>query len=597
MPCSPSGKVQWLHIHALSERIDALASTLRVPDYEPLRDSPDMPFKFDDLVDFSGAVRFQVSTGTTSVTDQHLTDGVTQLMAYTLDPVLRQMSEDNNLYLVIEEDDCWCKSIFKVDVGTGVPRLKNIDVLGCCQSLEMPQPGDSLDVSQHVVPSTWAAYMASIGNQFTNSLWTVKFACVSETVLSGFRFESNEYGAPLTDCTRQVVEAKFTWPIRKSFMRELIDKLKFILECANSGGAKFNTVRTSRADPSKTLPEGCEVTLCRAILNLDYTGSIVSSKPGCLLTGCESESATLIYPWNTPTCGGETCPGGGPKVYCQTLKDLEKIIDYVENSLRTRTETEKCVPCDCLIGIDAETYTGAAEWCVYEWAGIGWVTGFFEERLYESAEGGSTCLERDELGFLDGIITSCAGAEEPEPCGLILHSTDTTCQDNEEITYIPVTFNDFAPPFTTLSDPPWVSMQEAAEVCYEGADMEVAGGLSFSALSSTGTSPVSPITQAAIAIRIGGRFRVRMVNTFSCSGMPEDIFTKINKTVITNSGTPVNSEIAITLSWDAGENTMVSDWILVPAPAWPDAPGDSSETYTIPPDVVLRCPTGCTKTT
>lgn len=592
MPCNPSSKVQWSHVHTLADSIDDLAATLGTPDYTPLRESEDMPFKFDNLVEFSGAIRFQVAPGTTSVTDQHLSNGITQLMAYSLDPVLRQMSEDNNLYLVIEEDDCWCKSIFQVEMRGGAPSLKKVDELGCCQSLDIPQIGDSLDVGQHAVPATWAAYMAAQGNQFTNSLWTVKFACVSETVLSGYRFESAEIGAPLTDCTRQVVEAKFTWPIRRSFMIEMIDKLNYILDCANSGGAKFNTVRTSRSDPTKKLPEGCEISLCRAILNLNYVSSIVNSKPGCLLTGCEAGG--LIYPWNTPTCGGQNCPGEGPKVYCQTLLDLEKIIDFVRDSMRPRTTTEKCVPCDCVIGFESEGYTGTAEWCVYEWAGIGWVVGFFAERYYVSEDGNSNCLESDEMAFReDGILTSCAGEGSPDPCELIIISTDTNCQDNETESYIPLTFNDFAGPFTTLVGPPWVSMQDAAELCYDAAEVSIGGGTFFSASSDTGFRPVSSITQAAVAVRHGGRFRVRMPYSFACEGIPEDIFTKINKTVVTNSGDPVESEIAITLSWDAGENTMVSDWITVPPPAWPTAPGTSSETYTIPSDVVLPCPTGC----
>jgi hypothetical protein len=365
MVCSKDTPIKWSDVYAISQRIDALAVTLSTPNYARLVDVPDMPFKFPDLVDFTGAIQFAVTPETTTVIQQHLTDGVQLLAPHILDPVLYAMGTLNDLFLTVIEDSCWCTTIFKIDTNPGVPRVKEADQTGCCQSLFVPQPEDDLDYGQHIIPAAYAATYAADGNPQQGELWQIHPACVAETVESGFKFETEDAESPLTNCTREIQEAKFTWPMRKRYKAKMIEALRYIVACENNGGAIKDSILTGESGDNAYVQEDCEVTICALVRDRVERGIMNYFTPGCVAEGCQSTISPLSepdeYPWDTPTCGGSNCSENGPLFYCRTLEDLTAILTIAETGIKPY-ESGK-TGCCCPAGVDYDVETFIVDVC------------------------------------------------------------------------------------------------------------------------------------------------------------------------------------------------------------------------------------------
>lgn len=592
MSCAVDQKIEWSHIKDIADRIDDLAATLGTPDYEKLVDVEDMPFKFSSLPTFTGAIHFYLNSGTNVVWQQFLSTGTTTGNPFPLDEVLDLMGQTNDLYLVLEEDDCWCTTIFKVDtVTTGDPIVKKVPDMGCCQSIFIPQEGDPLNDEQYVIPDNYVSAYVAAGAPGTDE-WITLPACEASTQMIGFRFVPAEIGSPLHSCSRGNLSGYFTWPMRKKYMDKMIEKLEFILECANSGGAVANQIRVESTSGPEYLPEGCRTTVCALAIDQEIRGNISTSEPGCIIEGCDSSveaSEVPDYPWESPTCGGEDCDTNGPKFYCRILEDLEFILTAAESGVRPLSGTAKCSECNCVAEFEGETQFGYAEWCILEYVGIGWVTGFHVTRFYEDFFEGGTCIEIDQREFVDAIIDCDAF-----PCENVLVVEDTHCQDDEEHSYSPTLFNDFAPPFITAGGPPWGALEAAASSCYDSSTPSIGLSSSFSSYATTTLNPESPVTQSAQAETAGGRFRMRIVGSWTCATPPPSITLTLKKTVALDGADPVITEQSVTLTWDSGEMTLLSGWITVDPPDWPATrPGGSHISYELK-DTIIKCPAQCT---
>jgi hypothetical protein len=590
MACVPNTPVRWSDVYAISSRIDDLADTLNTPGYTKLVDELDMPFKFSDLVDFSGAIRFAVSPGTVTVTQQHLSDGVTSIGAHALDSVLDKMGKNNELFLVVEEDDCWCKTIFQIDTTSGVPRVKEVTELGCCQSLFVPQPGDDLDYGQHIIPAAHAITYASTGNPDEGSLWRIRPACVSETVSSGFRFQTTELEAPLTNCTREIEDAKFAWPMKATYMDKMIEKLKYILECENSGGAKEDEIKTGDPDPDlEYVWQGCEVTICALVKDRVERALMDYSTPGCVSQGCNSSGAEpSAYPWDTPTCGGTNCDSEGPKFYCRTLEDLEAILDIAEDGIRPyNPPSEVCGRCSCGVSIEYEGRFGFAETCLTQYSAM-----LFFEKLFQifsytrlTGEGSDACTKVIITTYNTGVRNlECQDGPFPTGgCSSTERVINPACPPDDGEVWV----SDYEEIFTLAGAPSYMMDARGA---YNSCSANTPGGASSAVYhNGYGNAYVSSF-----------RWRVRVDGSWSCTGTPPSFTAHLKrKTQIVNSSTGSvtdgETDVTANVSWDSGEQTLVSPWVAEPIPAAVSR-GISSSVwmeYDRPDNV--RCPNPCTE--
>jgi hypothetical protein len=572
MPCSPNTPVKWSDVSAIAVRIDTLAVTLQTPGYEPLDDVLDMPFKFRDLEPFAGAICFAVTPGTTTVIDQYLSDGVFSTTSYELDEVLVAMAAKDELFLVVEEDGCWCKTLLKVDDSFGNGVAKEADQVGCCQTLFIPQVDDLLNGGQYVIPYKKAARYASFGNP-DEFQWASERACLDSVTEVGFRFSAPSPGFPLVNCTREV-SGKFTWPIKAAYMDKMVEKMEYILACANSGGAKADSLRTS--DPEEEhVPTGCEVTLCDLVRDRVERGVMDYQEKGCVSHGCINKTTSLPtkYPWNEVTCGGEECDeDNGPKTYCRTIEDLEAILDAAEGGLRVYDPpTSRCWSCACGIGMECEQAVGSAESCLVYAS----ETGIAGPALVGWCIDGDLVVEEDE------VMTFCNG--EPlwgpgSPCG---SGPGGPCVEE-------------GPVFGT-EGVDWARLMGEADAAFDGCPL-VSGGCEAYASMGSGNYP-DPVLGApnAAAAKASLRVRFRVSGDWDCTGEQTSSRSVRYDRVVDINGEVTRTPGTATATWDAGEGTYVSPWIEEEPPAWPPAGPDSwsSVHYEVTMGRAL-CPEGCT---
>jgi hypothetical protein len=498
------------------------------------------------------------------------------------------MGKKNELFLVVDADGCWCKTIFNIDTNPGVPRVKEVEELGCCQSLFVPQPGDSLDGSQDIIPSNYASAYAAGGNPEEGVIWHIKPACSAEGVSCGYKFLTPELGSPLTNCTRQIVSGKFTWPMKASYMDKMIEKLKYILACANSGGAADEKLKTD--DPEEPyIAEGCEVTICDLVRDRVERGLMDYNTPGCVSEGCDEESSSEPnpYPWNEVTCGGIECESKGPRYYCRTIEDLEAILDAAEEGLRPyEPPADICRPCTCSWTTECESVGGEAASCwvyvgVNGEALIGW------EYVTECETGSNV----DRYDYDEGILQLCGDdLVNSGVCGFERTLTQT-CEG--AIT------NSFDLPIFGSNTPDWSGLQSYAYASHSnGCPSHGCGAASSLGYQSVSVGGVVGNGPAAWAEMRSGRVRFRMAGSYSCNGEQTPTRTvRYNKIIASHNGS-TSTQLTATATWDSGEMTYVTPWIEQPALEWPENPSGlvygtfNSITYEFVSGDRL-CPEGC----
>lgn len=259
---SPGQKIEWEHLHSLAARLDEIASvTLAAPDWPKITEDEDTPFpkattpkKGDELPEFLW-LHFELAPGTATVTDQYLAEqpGV----VYSLpDQTLQNLRDNDNLFLVTEEDECWCTGIYQLlpregaTCGIREARMDGEEIEGrrCCWSLTIPQVDDTLDDSQsvinHKLVEHWAGRLVNLSGEVEPERWLTRPTCEDdegehgETVLKFSHVSGRQYR--LTGAARRFAPDYMTWPIRKAWMDRLVDAIDLLGgPYGYSGGAKF----------------------------------------------------------------------------------------------------------------------------------------------------------------------------------------------------------------------------------------------------------------------------------------------------------------------------------------------------------------------
>jgi hypothetical protein len=587
MSCVVGGIIRWSDIKEIADRIDELAITKSTPDYEPLTDELDMPFKFDEPVPFNGAVYVSVSDPALTVVYQYLSTGVTSSTPFSLDPVLEAMGLNEDLQLKVDADDCICTTIFNVVTSSGDAVIEELDVMGCCQSLPVPQPSGVISPTQNIIQYPLASYFASHGN--SGAGWITRPACAEASITAGFLFTDG--GDTLFACSREL-SGVFTWPIRKAYFDKMIEKLEFILACDRSGGAGDDEIRiqhTADFPAPRYLPEGCEVRLCTLIKDRTLRGTMSSTVAG----GLRCSDITFQPPWESDPYG-ESCDAAGMKVYCETLLQLEHILDIAEDGVRERIEdSQECVACDCGYGMLFEQKRGSALTCLPPFDGENYIlssTTTFNYRNLIGDEG--YCANVTVLTYpITPGSTSCNGTETTSSCSGSYSGSGEDCPPpNDEENLWVSDGDDF---FLTTGSAP--SMLSAAEAAYDACSYEESG-------------PVEAIYHETYGSAVVGsfRWRVQLDGTFVCGATTPDSRTvKLIKTKTTTNHnlsfgdtgyqTTVVSEVFANVSWSATDQTLQSVWFTENVPAAELFNIEARVSIVLAPQDVVACLATCVK--
>lgn len=563
IPCTPGATpVEWSVLYTLSSQLDTLATTLNTPSYVSLDEHPDAPFKFEDPVPLPACgIYFQLQPGTLNVEAQYLaTSHMSSAPLADPDPVLKAMAEREDLYLVTDPDDCWCKTIFKVVVDNDRLRLEEVpsSTTGCCQSLNMPQPGDALDYSQHVIPAAWAEYWAIVGYPGSSAQppWVEKDKCRLTANGIGFQFQDETTGAPLVGAARKIT-GKWVWPIRARYMELLWEKLMFILACRRHGGAKAEEIIDSISGETITyVPTGCNPTPADILRTLVHESEIADDLPGCLTDGiADWASTTIKFPWDESTCGAEICEeSGGLLFYCETVRHLEKLIEAAAARITPYTN-EASNACCCTPDIGWRNKSGTSRYCpVYDTTDEIWIYSSSVDYECEDAENpGTTCNWTGTSATVEGYTagaTACPFTNTGTPCALY-------CQDG---TGLPT-----GQTLLAAAAPDWEYLSQLAATDASTEGWGGAGGIPAQGTTTFLTSPPPGAPGwgwGATAETFLGQWRVELpVGYYASQDCAPVIFDVVcNVYLYVDEAVVDTTQVTVTLTWNTAEGRVTSDW-------------------------------------
>jgi hypothetical protein len=389
--CTVGAMVAWPPMRELAENIDALAVALNTPSYTRLVDIADAPFQFTDKVAATGQFyQFFSVSSSGMVEGRYLAADELGAAVYTFPETnLGELMAHDELYFVMDQDDCLCKTLFKVEGSPELPTFVETSASGCCQTLPVPEADALIYQGQHFFPS--AILAGYFGTSFEDcceccipSANPTSPACLasSDATMYVKTGEADENGCfSVTGVSRNIVSGYFTWPFKKRYMELLVDKLNYILDCERNDGLKPRDA-AAPADVGGGGP-GETLSMYGAIYSVDggttnsgwfkqgstcsphqvdqwlaslwIEGAILDTEPGTLVYGTGAEIAVvsrtergnalstiesrgaeeitdspydLPRPWDGPTPPAETsnCSNGLPKVYAYTLNKLNDLV-------------------------------------------------------------------------------------------------------------------------------------------------------------------------------------------------------------------------------------------------------------------------------
>ena len=107
----------------LAENIDALAVALNTPGYTPLLGITDAPFQFEDKVAATGQFyQFFSVSDSGMVAGRYLAADELGAAVYTFPETnLGELIAHDELFFIMDQDDCLCKTLFKVEGSPELP--------------------------------------------------------------------------------------------------------------------------------------------------------------------------------------------------------------------------------------------------------------------------------------------------------------------------------------------------------------------------------------------------------------------------------------------------------------------------------------------
>jgi hypothetical protein len=367
--------------------------------------------------------------------------------------------------------------------------------------------------------------------------------------------------------------------MKASYMDKMIEKLKYILACENSGGAAHEKLQTG--DPEEPyITRGCPVTICDLVRDRVARGMMDYHTPGCVSEGCNEESTSETptsepnpYPWNAVTCGGIQCESKGPRYYCRTIEDLEAILAAAEQGLQPYNPPDgACRPCICSWGIECESTGGEGESCLIM-GGLGGtaVTGFSDITICEANDGTIT-RNIFRYQFLNNILQWCNGSlAAPDLCGTVLVSDEQDCEGGGNQTSVVE--------YDIGGRPDWGNLQSVANAMHlAGCPTDFCGAYSELRYDTPSDIRFFPGYPSAWASKSAGKVRFRMLGSYGCTGTQTPTRSVRYRKIVASHDSETITEHTMTANWSSEERTYVTAWIEQAPLSWPDPP-DPPDTW------------------
>lgn len=377
--CGPDLLMTWVPMRALAVKIDALAATLNTPGYTNLVDIPDAPFQYTNkILEPEGFHQTFFLNGRSVFTRVMTTDKQGDAPYALPETNLDKLAALDELYYVADEDDCLCKTIYKVKPSGTEFTLATSGGSKCCQGLPVPNVGQDITLTdQHLLPK-------GLITQYLRSNYTQCCACCIPEGLSdmdacsngGEAYAFTEVDPANTECkkitrlSRKISSGYFTWPFKKRYMELLVDKINYILQCARNDGTKPETLYRAGLiyqedggdfwfQQGSTCPTW---QVDQWLASMSYTSALLDTEEGTLVYGDEEvisrldrdkanpEGSPVILeqrgdntksgqkekyprPWfqKTPPTA-EDCEEG-PKVYAYALNSISDLVDLLAESV------------------------------------------------------------------------------------------------------------------------------------------------------------------------------------------------------------------------------------------------------------------------
>lgn len=369
-------------MRALADKIDDLAVTLNTPSYTRLVDILDAPFQFEDKIEEPVGFHQTFYLSDRTVNARLMTTDKHGQSTYPFPEAnLANLVERGELFYVAEQDDCLCKTIYRVVMSGGGYSLATSGGSKCCQGLPVPEVNDDItQTAQHLLPHGLISqylrlnFIECCGCCVPDNLSDMQ-ACSAggETyAITGVVPEHPEC-KKIEGLSRKIAPGYFTWPFKKRYMDLLIEKLNYILQCANNDGTKPETLYRAgliyQQDGGEFwFQQGSTCPTWQVdqwLASMSYNGDLSDEEDGTLVYGdeevisrldrskAENEGETIVLeeragdaesdkegqtekfprPWEEKTPPSAEDCDEGPKVYAYTLNSLSDLVDFLSDSI------------------------------------------------------------------------------------------------------------------------------------------------------------------------------------------------------------------------------------------------------------------------
>lgn len=574
--CTANTRMAWPPVKEIVDKIDDLAATLQTPDYEDLVEDERRPFKFDDKQDnITFYQAFTISAdgnGGGLITARYLSTDPYGNNPYTApDEVLKNMAEDEDLFFVSEEDDCLCATVFAVVLEGDNLTLKTAPQKGCCQSLEVPETGDALPGTQYIIPHNKLKVYLESGNPEDGEINYDGDRCHEMDDGVGFQFVSADAESLLKTATRKFT-GYFTWMAREDYFATMWDKIEYILQCHHNDGSDasvwWDYIEGDYRDTQ------CSPNTHDILSTLMEEGSI-SATPGCLF-----ESNAVVYPWEESTCSGELCDGA-PKFYCNTLIQMEELLDKASDEVRPYKSTA-FRGCCCTAEKVEDLYYGESTVCA-PWKGTGLLDGSPPDLqcwvISRTLTTVCTWKEKDGSGNFT-VNKSNTSVYTVETSGEVVKSEDAdedcmsgyVTEDSRTGDTLPPNAADYEDyECDTTSEREYTTQPDPEDLAEKAIEEAIANGGPEDSICAVGISNwedafgnSTPCTGGK-AYAFLGKYKITVSPAEGyeslCNGLsPSGSISGVEYDLVLRSG---GSEISrekktITCNWDAGENKFIS---------------------------------------
>lgn len=389
------------------------------------------PFYLPDVYRAEPALHIGLREGLVVVT--YLVQTVGDTTPWVLPNPLKTLASQGRLYFMAEPDDCFCKTIWRVQDMGGYYTLAETGASAkmACQSMEVPTPG-SIMPNAFVPNAAWSRMLRRAGDSSDSDgqTWTEKKCMAVDGLL--YKTDNND-----VMWVQRSMIGHFTWSIAKDdFDQIFLAMTRVFIEwpCGYERSKWWHYYDSNNTPGAGQMREEDEA-LPLSADNWQYvwawTAKLLAStdsawaaavKPGCLEVGLEPY-VNLKLPWYESTCGdNKRCPDQPDKllVRCTTLRILDALV-------RRLKQTGVRAGCYATLRYNSSYQQGFAQACALGTTpdGDGYYTVSTTTNL--CTRDGVTYQNCDIVTTESGGVRQWGGIDPSPPLSQCLSTTDDGC--------------------------------------------------------------------------------------------------------------------------------------------------------------------------